>query len=241
MPRFFITEENFSDGRIVLSGDDANHISRSLRSKTGEKITVCDYFNYEYLCTIEKITADKVVLTIDQKRTSQSELSAKTKLFCAVLKGDKNELVIQKAVELGVNEIVFFQSENCVSRPDEKAAKNKLERWNKISLEAAKQCGRAFVPSVSGIIRFEEISKYMPQESLKLFCYEKESDVGLMSLLKRCEKEICFVTGPEGGFSPKEADIASKSGLVSVSLGNRILRAETAPLYVMSCIAFLFG
>ncbi len=241
MPRFFINRENFYPDGIMLDGEDAVHISRSLRMKVGEKIVVCDYCNYEYLCTIQKINEQQVFLSIDEKRASQNELSVDTKLFCAVLKGDKNDLVVQKAVELGASEIIFFKSENCVSKPDEKSSENKIRRWNKISAEAAKQCGRAKIPCVKGIINFSQINEYMPPDYLKLFCYEKETDKSFKSLLEeQGSNGICCLTGPEGGFSKAEADYAKKTGMISVSLGNRILRAETAPLFVMSCVSMLF-
>ena len=157
-------------------------------------------------------------------------------------KSDKLETVIQKAVELGAQRVVPFESSRCIKRP--KAEKNDklLERLKKIAEQAAKQCGRAKIPSVCAPLTYKEMLKVAKESDLTLFCYEDEKNVSIKSALEKVKEgqKISVIVGSEGGFSPEEADLARESGAVSISLGKRILRCETAPLFALSCIAYEF-
>lgn len=247
MPRFFIKQEQIADNNTVtLSGDDAIHISRSLRMRCGDEIILCDYNNFEYVCEISNITSDTVLLTINQKRTCVSEPDVKVTLYQGVPKGQKFELIIQKCVELGIFEIVPVITSRCVSRPDEGSFDKKTKRWNTISAEASKQSGRGIVPNVGSPITFEKAICDMKKSDIAFMCYEEfetsEKSLDIKSFLQKelCEnkKQISFFIGPEGGISREEADFAIQNGINCVGLGKRILRTETAPICVLSCIMY---
>ena len=246
MPRFFVSDSDcINSSSITLTGEDARHISLSLRAKPGEKITVCDGNMREFLCTVGNITKDSVILNIDQITQSDAEPDIDVTLYQALIKSDKFDTVVQKAVELGVTKIVPVITERCVSKPDEKSLKKKIERWNKISREAAMQSGRGMIPQVSDVLPFEKVLSQMQNDDLSFMCYEKTPHIPIKEIYENAKsknkdlKTFSFIIGPEGGFSEKEAKKASASGIPLASLGNRILRTETAPLCVLSCIMFM--
>ena len=230
MPKFFVPHENILDSRVYIRGEDANHIARVLRARIGEQITVCDGAGNDYTCEICDITTEEVGLSIIEKTPCNAEPDVKITLFMALPKSDKMEYVIQKAVELGVYQIVPFSSSRCVVRLDGKAGEKKTERWQKIAHSAAKQSGRGIIPRVCTPITFGELTKRAEEFDLPLFCYECEEENSLKKVLsgKKSDK-ICVVVGPEGGFDRAEVEQAQKCGFISVSLGKRILRCETAP------------
>lgn len=237
MPRFFV---NSVDGEnIIIDGEDANHIGRSLRMKPGEEITACQN-GFDYLCRIEEITSDKVYCKVIKKEKSPCEPNVRLTLFQAVPKLDKLETIIQKAVELGVSEIVPVLTRRCVSRPDEKTFSKKLERYNKISLEAAKQSGRAVIPEVKELVSLKSTAELLSDYDIKAVCYEKGginfSEIGL-----KPDTKIALFIGSEGGFDEEEIDFLKECGAVPIWLGNRILRCETAPLAAISIIMNLTG
>lgn len=247
MPRFFIKQEQIANNNTVtLSGDDAIHISRSLRMRCGDNIVLCDYSNFEYDCEIIKMTSDSVQVSILEKRVCASEPDIRVTLYQAIPKGQKFELIIQKCVELGVFEIVPVITSRCVSRPDEGSFEKKTKRWNSISEEASKQSGRGSVPRISPPQNFEQAIKQMTDSDVAFMCYEEfenreqSSDIKafLKETLSQNKKQISFFIGPEGGISPEEADLAIQSGISCVGLGKRILRTETAPICVLSCIMY---
>lgn len=246
MPRFFIKEENIMpDGKIRLFGDDANHVSHSLRMRVGDKITVCDFFNYEYDCIIEAFTSDDVTLSVVEKHTGANEPSVSVSLFQGVPKSTKLEMIIQKCVELGISKIYPVAMARCISRPDEKSSEKKTKRWNMISQEAAKQSGRGVVPEVCDTVSFRDAIKKLKEHDVCFLCYEmcdETQDADIKTFLKRSVSEttgsVAFLVGPEGGISPEEAAYAKENGISFVSLGKRILRTETAPLCVLSCIMY---
>ena len=246
MPRFFINEENIMpDDKICLFGDDANHISHSLRMRVGDSITLCDFFNYEYDCEIESFSSDKVVLCIKDKHTSENEPTVSVSLFQGLPKSTKLELIIQKCTELGIFDIIPVITSRCISRPDEKSSEKKTKRWNMISKEAAKQSGRGHVPTVHDTVSFKDAVLSMKNYDLAFVCYELcDEDCGfdvksfLQKHISPDTKSVAFLIGPEGGISPEEAEFAKENGLFFVSLGKRILRTETAPLCVLSCIMY---
>lgn len=241
MPRFFITEENFENGKIVVRGEDANHISHSLRMKISEKLTLCDLHNLEYECEIEAIDSQKVTLKVLSEKMSEAEPTVDVHLFQALPKGDKAELIIQKCVELGVKKITFFLSSRCISRPDMKSFEKKLERYNKISQSAAKQCSRAYVPEIAGLISFEQAAEKALEYENSFLCYECEPHLPLGDIIKSESKSFAVIIGSEGGFERAEAEYAFEKGIALASLGKRILRTETAPICVLSAIMFSTG
>ena len=230
MPKFFVPHENILDSCAYIRGEDANHVAKVLRAREGEKLTVCDGQGFDYSCAIEAISAEEIKLSVIEKIPCEVEPDIKITLFMALPKGDKMEYVIQKAVELGVYEIIPFSSSRCVVKLDGKSAAKKTERWQKIAHSAAKQSGRGIIPQVREPIPFGELIKKADDFDLSLICYECEEDNSLKSVLSANKfKNACIVVGPEGGFDRVEVDRALENGFTSVSLGKRILRCETAP------------
>lgn len=230
VPRFFVAKESISGSTAGITGDDARHISRVLRMKPGEELILCDEQGTDYTCRVETLSDSLVTLRVEGSQPSVSEPSVKITLFMALPKGDKMDYVIQKAVELGVNEIVPYSSSRCIVKLNEKDKAKKQERWARIALEAAKQSGRGIIPQVKMPVSFKEMLELAKKSELPLFFYEKERDVSLKSLLTgRKFQSAAVIIGPEGGFEETEASLAKAAGIPSVSLGARILRCETAP------------
>lgn len=241
MPKFFVRQDQIEGEKITLRGDDAFHISRSLRMAKGEHITVCDMQANEYDCILCDFLPDSVLAEIISARKADTESPVKIYLYQALPKGDKLDSIIQKSVECGVHEIVLFESERCVVKSKKDAEDRKNERRNRIALEAAKQSGRGYIPAVKGTLSFEEAIGEATRADLCLFCYEGETEVTLRSAISgKNVKSVSIVIGSEGGFSLKEADFARGSGAISVSLGKRILRTETAAPFVLSCLSYVF-
>lgn len=237
MPRFFV--ESVPGDRIIITGEDARHIGRSLRMKKGESLTVCcDGKDYE--CRIADFTDSEVFCDVLSISDNASEPATRLTLFQAMPKSDKAELIVQKAVELGVYEIVLTDTARCISKPDKKSFAKRLERLNKVALSAAKQSGRGIVPKVSGIITYDEMLGRFADFDKVIMCYEKGgAPLGSAGLEKG--KDIALIIGSEGGFEQQEADKASQSGAYITSLGSRILRCETAPLAAISIIMNICG
>lgn len=243
MPRFFIRQEQIDNGKIRILGDDAHHISYSLRMAVGESLTVCDMQGIEYECTIEAFGEGEVSLNIEESRASLNEPNIIIRLFQALPKGDKLDSVIQKAVECGVCEITPFESERCIVKIKSEAEQKKTERRQRIAKEAAKQSGRSVIPAVEPSISFAEMIKRASESDLCLFCYEGDGTVPLGKILRDIDLEhkergfsVSVVIGSEGGFSLAEVEKARGAGFVLAGLGKRILRTETAPIFALSAL-----
>lgn len=230
VPRFFVAKESISGSTVGITGDDARHISRVLRMKPGEELQLCDQEGTDYNCRVETLGDDIVTLKVESSRPSLSEPTVKITLFMALPKGDKMDYVIQKAVELGVYEIIPYSSSRCIVRLGEKDKQKKQERWARIALEAAKQSGRGIIPRVRLPVSFKEMLSLARESELPMLFYEKERDVSLKSILAgRKFQSASVIIGPEGGFEEAEVSESKAAGIPSVSLGARILRCETAP------------
>ena len=207
----------------------------------GDFATVCDGEGAEYLCKLVKIRDDECICEIVERLEGKSESPIFITLCMAYPKGDKLETVIQKAVELGASRIVPFESSRCIKRPKAEKAEKQTARLGRIAEEAAKQCGRAIIPEITAPVSYKEMLKIANESSLSLFCYENEDGRTIKSALPdRVPESISIIVGSEGGFSPEEAIEAIEAGVVSVSLGNRILRCETAPSFVLSAISYRY-
>ncbi|MBQ2730273.1 MAG: 16S rRNA (uracil(1498)-N(3))-methyltransferase [Clostridia bacterium] len=246
MPRFFVKASQIGvrdDGRktVLIIGDDALHITKSLRMKPGETLCVCDMARCEYDCSVISV-GEEVLLLVEDERPCDTEPPYEVTLYQALVKGDKFDTVVQKAVECGVHRIVPFITDRCVVRLSKSDCEKKRLRWQRISAEAAKQCGRGIIPEVSGLLTFSEMLVEAGQADVPLFCYEGESAVTVPEALKSESdvKTLSVVIGSEGGFSVSEAEDAQRSGLLSVGLGRRILRTETASGFVLACISYEF-
>lgn len=247
MPRFFVRKNQISDGVIEILGDDAHHISRSLRMAAGEHITVSDMQRTEYDCVLEGFFEGRVLARVVSSKESETEPEFYAHLFQALPKGEKLDYLIQKAVECGVCEITTFDSERCIAKEKEDGGK-RLERRRRIATEASKQSGRGIVPKVNSTISFKEMLKEASNADIVLFCYEGEGTTPLKKLLrdklegldKRDNISVSIVIGSEGGFSLKEAEQARECGMLFAGLGKRILRTETASGFVLSCLVYEF-
>ena len=243
MPRFFVDRSQIEDGSLFILGDDARHIARSLRMAVGDSVTVSDGEGTEYISRLTKIRDDRCDADVMESKTSSSEPKSRTTLFMAYPKSDKLETVIQKAVELGAREIVPFESSRCIKKPKADKAAERTARLSRIAEEAAKQCGRAALPTVSLPISFSEMIKAAKESELTLFCYEGEGTVSLKTILDgltEAPKSIAVIVGCEGGFSTDEARTAEEAGFKMANLGPRILRCETAPDYCLASISYKF-
>ncbi|MBO5313517.1 MAG: 16S rRNA (uracil(1498)-N(3))-methyltransferase [Clostridia bacterium] len=242
MPRFFIRqnqiEEKENERVITITGDDAHHISRSLRMAVGEKIEVCDMQKSLYECELVGFFDGYVTARILSEGKAETEPPCFIRLYQALAKGDKMETIVQKSIECGACEIVPFSSERCVVRLDKKDAGKKVERWQKIAESASKQSGRGIIPQVKPVLSFSEMLDSL--DGTVLFCYEGEDTVSIREALEKTEIKDCVsvIIGSEGGFSLKEAELLKQRGAISVSLGKRILRCETAPTFALSCISY---
>ena len=242
MPRFFVKREYITEDEIKITGDGAYHIARSLRMATGDAVTVSDGEGAEYLCTLTLIRDEECVCKINSVRESKSEPKSKITLFMGYPKGDKLETVVQKAVELGACRIVPFESSRCIKRPKAEKIEKSTERLNRIALEAAKQSGRGIIPTVFSPVSFDKMIEEAKKCALALFCYEDERGRTVKDIISGipCPETIACIVGPEGGFSPEEADSVLDAGISSVSLGGRILRCETAPDFILSALSYEF-
>ncbi|MEG1923391.1 MAG: RsmE family RNA methyltransferase [Clostridia bacterium] len=230
--RFFAKNNDRIDDIVYISGNEYNHISKVLRMKIGDNAIVCVGDGKDLFCEIINFTKDVVQLKILEERINKSELPIAITLFQAAVKGDKMDFIIQKSVELGVDTIVPFQSAFAIAKVDEKT-----ERYNKIALEACKQCGRATVVNVNQAMSFQNMLKSLDNYDIALFCNENEEYSTIHSILKTLKNEstMSVIVGSEGGFSKEEVE-AIKEKAKSVLLCNRILRAETASVFALSVI-----
>lgn len=252
MPRFFV-QPSALDGKIVtLRGDDAHHIAYSLRLATGEHITVCDGI-MACDCELMGFSHDKsdpwVTACITATWSIETEPPYVARLYQALPKGDKLDTIIQKAVECGVYEVIPFESSRCIARAKADAEERKTVRRNRIAEEAAKQCGRGILPQVHPTISYAQMLEKAAQADLVLFCYEAEGTRPLGQVLHEQmaalaasgrAPEISVIIGSEGGFSPEEAQQAADRGCRMIGLGKRILRCETAPVFVLSCLSYQY-
>lgn len=239
MPRFFVSRESISDGQATITGKDAYHIARSLRMAEGDEVYLSDGEGVEYLATLTRIRDEECICSITREQESSAEPKMNITLYMAYPKGDKLETVIQKAVELGATRIVPFESSRCIKRPKADKVAKQTERLSRIAEEAAKQCGRAIIPEVSFPLEYREMLADAALSELSLICYERESHLSLKETLRSTKpKSISVIVGCEGGFSLEEIEEALKAGCRSVSLGNRILRCETAPSAALSMILY---
>ena len=241
MTRFFVEPADLQPDFLVLTGENAQH-AKVLRIKCGEEVLVCDGQGAEAICTVSDVSPGQVSLVVQKRLQSAAEAAVKVSVYMAFSKGDKLEHVIQKATELGAYEIIAFPSSRCVSRPDDKSLRNKLERWQKIAASAAEQSGRGVIPKVLTVASYDAAIKRAAQADMPILFYENEQATTLrMSLDSKPFATVALLTGPEGGLEPAEVEKASQAGLRVCTLGKRILRCETAPLCALSAVMYHSG
>lgn len=237
MQKLFV--ENINDEKIILDGESARHIAKSLRMKVGDVICVTDGGGDDYGCQIEEITKDEVVLKVCYKQACESEPSCRVTIYQGVPKSSKMEDIIQKCVELGVCEIVPSLTKRCVSRPDDKAAGKKNQRYQKIALEAAQQSGRGIVPKIENMKTLRQAIAE-DESDVKIVFYEGGGEK-LADIVKLDTESVSVFIGPEGGFEQEEVEQIEASGGVRATLGKRILRTQTAPVAALTAIMLLTG
>lgn len=241
MARFFVEQAAMCGDMISLTGENAQH-AKVLRLKAGEEVLVCDGKGNECVCTVLEFGTGEVQLQVQERRASVTESPVKVSIYMAFPKADKLEHVIQKATELGAYEIVAFPSARCISKPDEKSLKKKLERWQKIAASAAEQSGRGRIPEVVVLGSYAEALQRAAACDKALMFYENEHATTLrMALETGSFQTVSLLTGPEGGLEEKEVDQARLAGLQVCTLGSRILRCETAPLCALSAVMYAAG
>lgn len=241
MTRFFVSPEHTHMQQVILTGENAAH-GKVLRLKAGEQVLICDGMGTECVCTVQSCSEDEICLCVQERRLCENEPAVRVSVYMAFPKADKLEHVIQKATELGAYEIVAFPAARCVSRPDEKSLKKKLERWQKIAAAASEQSGRGIIPKVVVLQSYHEALERASKSDIAILFYENEQAVTLrMALEKQCCRTVSLMTGPEGGLEEAEVQQARQAGLEICTLGKRILRCETAPLCAVSAVMYAAG
>ncbi|MCL2034458.1 MAG: 16S rRNA (uracil(1498)-N(3))-methyltransferase [Oscillospiraceae bacterium] len=238
MPRFFTSD--IADNTVRITGDDARHMSRSLRMRVGEVFEACDLSGFDYRCKVVEISPGLVTASVLQKEPSKGEPAVRISLYQALPKSDKLEQIVQKAVELGVYEITPVLTARCVSRWDSRDAEKKIERLKRIALEASKQSGRGIIPRVLPLCGFEAAIESMRKSKLAVLFFEN-AKTPLREILGEGYDSISIMTGSEGGFSQEEALYSAAKGVHPARLGQRILRCETAPVCAISAILYAAG
>lgn len=239
MARFFVAATNIFGGIACLSAKEAQHI-RALRIRRGEHFTVCDGQGTDYICRLRSLSESGAEAEIIAAEPSRGEPTVEVTVFAAFSKGDKLETTVQKSVELGASSIVVFPSARCVSRPSAASAVTKTARLQRIAEEAAKQSGRGKVPGVTTLPSFEQAVQSAAGHDLALFLYENEKESDIRSILRAAQgfRTLAIMAGPEGGFTPEEAEYAASQGMRKTGLGPRILRCETAPIAALAAVMY---
>ncbi len=241
MDRFFVEKKNINieNNTCIIEGEDVKHISKVLRCKIGEELEICDNNNNEYICEITDIDKSIVSLDILQKVDVKRESYLKIKLYQGLPKGPKMEIILQKLTEVGVDEIVLVQSKRSVAKVEDKKEDKKIERWERIIYEAAKQSKRGQIPKLRGVLSFKEALDDMKLNDFNIAPYENERTKSIKQAIKGISvNNVGIFVGPEGGFDESEIQAIEEIGGQSVSLGPRILRTETASVVASSIVLY---
>jgi len=249
MQRYFLQPEQLTGDRVTITGDDAHHLIKVMRAEPGDEIICTNGLDREVLAKVTAMDKSSVEAEVLQELAMDREAAVQVWIAQSLPKGDKLELVIQKCTELGAAGILPFVSERTVVQYDEKKEGKRLERWRKIAKEAAEQSHRNRIPAIEAPCTWKQLMKMCSDFDLTLLCYEKESGLQLRPLLASAVMDgptdrlpkVLVLVGPEGGFTVKEAEEALSAGCHSVSLGKRILRAETAGMAALTCILYEYG
>ena len=248
MNQFFVSKEqvNIEEKKVIINGDDYNHIRNVLRIRPGEELSVImtDSPDRELRCAVLEYTDDKVICELRFIKEETNELGIRVHLFQGIPKGDKMETIIQKNVELGVCEIIPVSMKRCIVKLDEKKASKRTQRWTEISKAAAMQSKRGIIPVVDEPMDFKHALGYAKEKcKILLLPYEMSENMGrTKKLLKEITPgcDVAVFIGPEGGFDDEEIKMAKDAGFETITLGKRILRTETAGMYMMSVLSYLF-
>ena len=237
MPRFFMAGTNILGGMAIMKGRDAEHV-HVLRMRPGEDMIICDGQGTDYKCRLVKADKEQVEAEVIEVVRCPAEPSVKVTVLCGLPKGDKTDYIIQKCVEAGAYEILFFSSSRCIAKLGNE--EKKLERWQRIAEEAAKQSGRGIIPQVGWAGELADAFDVAVKKDVGLFMYETGEREAMGDVLEanKSVSTAAIVTGPEGGFAPFEAELAKIVGLHLCSMGERILRCETAPVVALTAAMY---
>lgn len=243
MPKFFVNNEQIDGKLIKIIGSDVNHIANVLRLNKEDEINICNNSTGEnYVSKIIEISKEYINCEIKEIDNKDTETKINITLFQGLPKSDKMEYIIQKNVELGIKKIIPVEMERCIVKLENKDKVKKIERWQKISEAAAKQSGRNAIPEIGEVINLKNVCEIIPNYDIVIVAYENEVENTLKSELKKIHNNtimnIAVLIGPEGGIAPKEIELLVSKGAKTISLGNRILRTETASIVVVSNIIY---
>lgn len=243
MQRYFLTE-NMQQEVFTITGDDVHHIVRVMRMQIGDELYICLQNGDSAVAEIVELSKEAVVVKPLKWLEETKELPVAVSIVTGLTKADKYEYVLQKATELGADSFIPYKAQRSIVKWDEKKSTSKIDRWKKIIKEAAEQSHRTLLPNISAPLSIKEVIEYSKSYEYKFIAFEETAKDGVHSVLAESLKSvqkndrIIAVFGPEGGLSDKEVDLLMENGFICCSLGPRILRAETAPLYFLSCISY---
>ncbi len=246
MPKFFVKNDQFNNGKISIIGEDAYHIKNVLRMRIDQKIQICNTDTSEnFNVIIESINTDSIICNIDKIIETTTESKLDVHIFQGIPKSDKMELIIQKSTELGAKEITPVIMDRCIVKVEKKDTLKKIDRWQKISEAAAKQSGRNSIPIINSFEKISNIYPLFSKYDIVIVAYENEKKTTLKQVLKDLKKKklcskIAIIIGPEGGIDTEEISNMKRNKAKIVTLGNRILRTETVALSVLSNIMYEF-
>lgn len=243
MQKFFVEQKQIKENEITIEGNDVNHITNVLRMQIGNRIQICNNQTLEnYIVIIENISSKTIITKIVEKIKENRETTSKIDLYQGLPKKDKMELIIQKTTEIGINNIIPVDMQRCVVKLEEKEARKKIERWQKIAEGAAKQSKRDKIPLIEEKIKLKELQNKIKEYDIFLVAYEEEINNTLKQTLNKLVKKenykIGILIGPEGGIDKKEIEFLKENGTILVTLGKRILRTETAPIVMCANILY---
>ena len=256
MARFFVEPQNVREDRVVITGEDVRHITRVLRLARGDRITVTTGLCTDYLVEITAASKDEVVGRVVEVTGVNRDPELKVIMVQGLPKGDKMDLIVQKSTELGVAAIIPVETRRAVVRLEGAKAGQRVERWQRIALEAAKQCRRGRIPEVLPVASWSSALEAVPGGALAVVPWEGEGELSLKRVLQGTgtpnrdmhgtgapgkPREVWIFIGPEGGLDPEEIEAARERGIIPVTLGPRILRTETAGLAVLAMILYQWG
>lgn len=248
MQRYFIPPEHFKQDTVQITGEDAHHLIRVMRTEIGDKMICSNGMDREAVVAVTQIGKQYVEASVVDELPMNAEASVEVWIAQSLPKGDKMEVVIQKGTEIGAARFLPFTSHRTVVQYDAKKEGRRLERWRKIAKEAAEQAHRNRIPDIASPCSWQKLLELSAEADLALLCYEKENTQSYRSLLKQAlpnpgsgRRTVLVIVGPEGGFTEGEVAEAEQAGCRTVSLGRRILRTETAPMVALTCILYEAG
>lgn len=257
MQRYFVLPSQITDRQITITGEDVHHISKVMRFQPGDQVICSDGLGQDVIAIIQSIDKAQVNLEITAKMETNREPKVSVWLAQSIPKADKMDWILQKGTEIGASRFLPFSSERTIVQLDGKKESKRLERWQKIVKEAAEQAHRSVLPEVAGILTWKQLLAVVPDVDIALLAYEAEEGKAMGDIMEQWKRDkgdsfiressnrqpirILVAIGPEGGFSEKEVAAAVSAGFVSVGLGKRILRTETAGMVALTALLYTFG